>query len=206
GILTISAIVGGQTRTATLTVTVAPGTSYPAGLSMISSPYDYSGQPLSAVFGITGVKLAVWQPGAGIYAYTPNAPADTLRPGQGYWVRLTKAATLATAGTPADPTTDFPIALQAGWNQIGDPFLVPITLGNVHVSSGSATATFAQAAAGTPPMPLLVSGLVYSYSSSAGSGKGAYLLTRSDGSLQPGMGYWIYAYQPVTLIIPHPGQ
>lgn len=203
GSATIAAVVGGQTRTATLTVTTAVGTSFPAGLNMVSVPYDYSGQSLDDLFGYGGVRLATWDGSISQYALTPAAPADALRLGRGYFVRLPRAVTLSRVGTPADPTADFSIPLLPGWNMIGDPFLVPINLSAMHVSSGGASATFSTAVSGTP---LLISSLLYSYSPSANKGTGGYVTLQTTGSLQPGLGYWIYAYAPVTLIIPHPGQ
>ena len=183
GSATIAAVVGGQTRTATLTVTTAVGTSFPAGLNMISAPYDYSGQSLDTLFGYAGVRLATWDGTVGQYAITPTAPADALRLGRGYFVRLPPAVTLSRVGTPADPTADFSIPLLPGWNMIGDPFLVPISLSALHVSSGGAAVPFSTAVSGTP---LLLSSLLYSFSPSANSGNGAYVTLQTNGSLQPG--------------------
>ena len=203
GTVTIAAIVGGQTRTASLTVTTAVGTSFPAGLNMLSVPYDYSGQPLDALFGYAGVRMATEDAAAGQYAFTPIAPADALRLGRSYFVNLPKAVTLTSVGTPADPTADFAIALPAGWNMIGDPFLVPISLGATHVASAAGVLSFSAAVSATP---LLVSSLLYSFSPTAGGGKGGYVPLAPTGSLQPGSGYWIYAYSACSLVIPHPGQ
>lgn len=204
GTATIAVVVGGQTRTASLTVTTAVGTSFPGGLNMISVPYDYSGQPLDELFGYAGVRLATYVPAVGQYAFTPTPPADSLHLGRGYFVRLPATVTLSRAGTPADATMDFSIPLQPGWNMIGDPFLVPISLSATHVSSASgASSTFSAAVSGTP---LLLSSLLYSYSPSANSGKGGYVTLQPGASLQPGLGYWVYAYSPVSLVVPHPGQ
>jgi len=203
GSATISAVVGGQTRTATLTVTTAVGTSFPAGLNMISAPYDYAGQSLDDLFGYANVRLATQDASVGQYAFTPAPPADALRLGRGYFVHLPHAVTLSRVGTPADPAQDFSIPLPAGWNMIGDPFLVPINLSALHVSSGGVVSTFAAAVSGTP---LLLSSLLYSYSPSANKGSGGYVTLQPGGSLQPGQGYWVYAYSSVSLVIPHPGQ
>ncbi len=203
GSATIAAVVGGQTRTATLTVTTAVGTSFPAGLNMISVPYDYSGQSLDDLFGYAGVRLATEDASVGQYAFTPAPPADALRLGRSYFVRLPHAVTLSRVGTPADPMTDFSIPLLPGWNMIGDPFLVPISLNAMHVASGAGVSSFSTAYSGTP---LLVSSLLYSFNSSANSGKGGYVTLQPTGSLQPGQGYWIYAYSSVSLVVPHPGQ
>ena len=204
GTANLAAALGGQTQTATLSVLSAPGTTYPAGLNLLSVPYDYSGQTLDSVFGYAGVRLAVWQPGAGAYALTPNSPADALRPGQGYWVKLPRSLSLTSVGTPADRTTDFSIPLQSGWNQIGDPFPISIKMSGLQAVGSSGTSVpFAQAVTGSP---LLLSALVYGYTPASGTKAGAYAYVSSDGSLQPGQGYWMYAYQAVTLIVPHPAQ
>lgn len=206
GGVTISATTGGQTQTVGLTVLNAPGTTFPAGLNFLSVPYDYSGQSLDTLFGFSGVKLAVWQPqlnqGAGAYVVTPQAPADALRPGAGYWVKLPTAITLTHAGVPTNRTTDFTIPLSAGWNQIGDPFPFSVKRSSLQVSQGGVVSTFLQGATGTP---LMVSDLIYSYTPGTGGGAGSYTSVNDSDSLQPGLGYWVYAYQAVTLIVPHTG-
>ena len=199
----ITATLGGQSATATLTVASAPGTSYPTGLNFISVPYDYSGLSLDSIFGYTGVKLAVWLPAQSQYALTPNSPADALRPGRGYWVNLPHALTLTTVGVSTNKTQDFSIALSPGWNQVGNPFTVPIKLGITRAANGSVQVPFAEAASA---VPLLLSSLVYSYQPAASGATGSYVWTRDTDFLQPGQGYWVYAYQAVTLTIPHPAQ
>ncbi len=205
GTATIAAVVGGQTRTATLTVTNAVGTSFPAGLNMISVPYDYSGQSLDTLFGYTNVRLATWDGTVSQYAITPTAPADALRLGRGYFVHLPAAVTLTRVGTPADPTADFTIPLLPGWNMIGDPFLVPVSLRSLTVSSGGIALPFASAVSGAAGTPLFLSSILYSFSPSANGGGGAYVVLQTNGSLQPGSGYWIYAYSAVSIVVPHPG-
>ena len=203
GTANLAAALGGQTQTASLSVLSAPGTTYPAGLNLLSAPYDYAGQPLDSVFGYAGVRLAVWQPGAGSYLLTPSAPADALRPGQGYWVNLPRALALTSVGVPADAAADFSLPLQAGWNQIGDPFPISIKMSGLQAQSGGTSLPFAQAVSGTAP---LLSALVYGYTPAAGKVGGAYVYVTADSSLQPGQGYWMYAYKAVTLVIPHPAQ
>jgi len=202
GSATISAATGGKTATAGLTVQNFVGTTFPAGLNFLAVPYDYSGLSLDSVFGYTGVKLAVWQPTTGAYAITPTAPADALRPGVGFWVRLPHALTLALAGTPPSQTTNFSIPLSPGWNQIGDPFPVTIKRSSLSIASSGTLSTFLAAASATTP---LVSDLVYRYSPGVGTAAGSYVWVTDSDALQPGLGYWVYAYQAVTLIVPHPG-
>ncbi len=200
GTAVIAAALGGASQTASITVQAAPGTTYPAGTNLISSPYDYSGIPLDSLFGYTGVTLAVFQPTTGAYAFTPTAPADAMHIGQGYWVNLPTAVTLSSVGTPANPAQDFSIALSPGWNQIGQPWTTGETVGSLNVSAGGTTVSFDQASASAP---LLVSSLVYRYAPGTGGAAGGYVYVRDTDTLQPGLGYWVYAYQAATLIVPH---
>lgn len=200
GSAVLSASLGGAAQTATLTVSGEPGTTYPAGLNLLSAPYDYSGMGLDSLFGYTGVLLAAEQPSTGAYAFSPAAPADALHLGRGYWVNLPHAVTLSTVGTPAPAGQDFSVALSPGWNQIGQPWTTSETLGSLNVSAGSAAVSFDQASSASP---LLVSSLVYRYAPGTGATAAGYIWVRDTDTLQPGLGYWIYAYQAVTLVFPH---
>jgi hypothetical protein len=83
----------------------------------------------------------------------------------------------------------FAAALSAGWNQIGDPFptAVPVstlTSAGVPLSANS-----------------IVSSTLYRYD----TGAGAYVaLNPVADTLQPYVGYWIYAQSSATLSIPLP--
>ena len=200
GSAVLSASLAGTAQTATLTVSGEPGTTYPAGLNLLSAPYDYSGMGLDSLFGYTGVLLAAEQPSTGAYAFSPAAPADALHLGRGYWVNLPHAVTLSTVGTPAPAGQDFSVALSPGWNQIGQPYTTSETLGSLNVSAGGSAVSFDQASAAAP---LLVSSLVYRYAPGSGATAAGYVWVRDTDTLQPGLGYWIYAYQAVTLVFPH---
>ncbi len=96
---------------------------FPAGLQMISAPYNYTGSDAATVLNVTpalSLKLAAWEASRQRYRTYPQAPADQIRPGMGYWVMLDTASDVTLPGAAApDPTG---IALGAGWNIIGDPF------------------------------------------------------------------------------------
>lgn len=145
------------------------------------------------MFGYAGVKVAVWQPALFAYALTPAAPADAVRLGRGYWVRLPQSLTVSAAGTPADTNADFRLDLPTGWNQVGDPFLSAIPLTGLKIASGGTVSPFAQAS-GTGG---LVGAGVYAYDQAQGGYFPAV-------ALQPGQGYWMWAALPVTLVVPHP--
>ena len=85
--------------------------TFPAGLQLVSTPFDYSSLGFDGLFGTlntapTGTTpngnrthVAVWNPTTLSYALDPTAPADTLRLGIGYWVYLKAAVPVLQSGT-----------------------------------------------------------------------------------------------------------
>ena len=163
---------------------------------MFSVPADYSAIPLGTALSQSSPKLAVWDPTMTQYVLSPNAPADALRPGQGYWVRFSQATDLYALATPTPTDKPFMISLKKGWNMIGDPFPGTIGLGAVQVQSGGQTYASVDAAgkAGVTDVTL------YSYPAGANS----YQTEDTGGSLVPYTGYWLYAFQDCTLSVSAP--
>ena len=195
----ITAALSGSTPSATLTITPTPGTSFSAGLKFFSVPFDYPGMGLDGVFGYSGVKLAAWNPASFQYMLTPNAPADQLRLGYGYWARFPKDVTLEQVGVPADPKAAFPVPLLSGWNAVGDPFPAPLALKSLTFVGAGGPLSFDQASGPGG----IIKASVYAYDPSLNSG-GGYSALGADGRLQPGQGYWIYALQQATMSVPPP--
>lgn len=197
---TITAALEGVTKSATLAVTPTPGTQFAGGLNFFSVPFDYPGVPLDRLFGYPGVTLAAWSPDTFQYALTPNPPADQVRLGRGYWARFPRALALTSLGVAADVSQDFVIPLETGWNSIGNPFLAPVPLGSLTIAAGGTSLPFRQASGpgGT------VSAAVFGYDASLNGGMGGYFTVAPGDPLQPGHGYWIEAFQLVTLKVPHP--
>lgn len=191
--VTVTASLNGANQSAALSVTPAPGTVFGAGLRLISLPFDYPGVTPNALFGLSGVRMAVWSPAALQYAVTPNAPASDLRLGRGYWIRLPSDAKATTLGAPADPARDFEIGLERGWNQIGQPFPTATPFSALKVRSGAQTQAFADAVGANA-----ISGAVYGFTPGT---PGAYAALDA---LAPGQGAWVYAFAPATLVFPHP--
>ena len=88
--------------------------TFAAGFQFVSTPYDYSALGFDGLFGTLNTAasgttpngnrshVAVWNPLVGAYALDPNAPADSLRLGVGYWVYLKNAVPVTQQGaTPA---------------------------------------------------------------------------------------------------------
>lgn len=171
--------------------------TYPAGLQMISSPYDYSAESVSQLFGSAKTVIVQWDTAAGQYAVSPNAPADHMRLGQGYWVRLGQATKPAGGGPSADPTQNFSLSLPAGWSQIGDPFFVSVPVSSLEFSQNGQTLSFADATSGETP---LINPNLYDYDQTSSS----YQPITAGQSLASGSGYWIETSSPVTVIFPAP--
>jgi subtilase family serine protease len=180
---------------------LVPANTFAAGLQMISAPYDFSGLgDFATLFGLAtplatpNPRLIQWQPAFGVYVFYPTAPADTLRLGQGYWIKFPSANFLHRLGVPASLTQSFRIPLVAGWNQIGDPFLGSVPLSTVTADTAAGSGAVALTAAASP-----VQSNLFRYD----PGTGAYVAVDPvSGTLDPYNGYWIYAKQAAVLIVP----
>jgi hypothetical protein len=164
----------------------------PSGLQMFSLPYTYAGGNLATLLGYSNPMLAVWSPSTALYAITPTAPANQISLGQGYWVIFPQAVTITQSGTAASTSQNFDITLNAGWNMIGDPFLVSVPVANLLFNNG--TETFAQATSGNTP---LIGSTVWAYPG------GASGYTQAT-TLVPEQGDWIFASSNTDVQVPHP--
>jgi hypothetical protein len=180
--------------------TPPPGTglkTFQPGLVMLSVPYDYPNDDAAALLGLQPAdltqKLATYMSDAAGFSYYANSVAAHLRLGRGYFVRLSKAATITKTGTPAPTNQNYNLALNTGWNLIGDPFLASINWGAVKVQVPGQNTPLTETQA--VQQGVLKSGLLT-------LNGGSYV---SSSSLDPWVGYWIRATKPVTLVIPPPG-
>ena len=172
-----------------------------AGLQMISAPFDYtsSGGDFAALFGLTpplrspSPRLIQWQPDLNVYVFYPTSPADTLRPGQAYWIKFPAPAFIHLPGVAVPTSQSFQITLKPGWNQIGDPFQSPAPLSGmtVDVPTGGYSGVIATSQ--------LVQPTLYRYNMASGQYD---TLSSTTDSLQPYDGVWIYARTTVVLSIP----
>ena len=180
---------------------LAPAYVFPAGLQMISAPFDYTatGADFAALFGLTpplrspSARLIQWESDLNAYVFYPTSPADTLRPGQAYWVKFPAATYIRLGGTAVPITQAFQITLKQGWNQISDPFLSAAPLSGItaDLPAGGSSAHIATST--------LVQTPLYHYNMASG----AYdALDATTGALQPYDGAWIYAKTTVVLSIP----
>ncbi len=164
--------------------------TFPAALSLVSAPYDYPGVQVGDLLNIatgdrgTNFVFSAWD--VSRYFFYPTHPvASTFRLGRGYFMRHTANIALSTEGALADATRPFSIALNNGWNLIGNPFLFDIDWTRVDVVDGGVEKPHGQAVTDGA-----ISAALYSYVS------GSYIL---DFRLLPWRGYWVRAYRNVVL-------
>ncbi|MDQ2688365.1 MAG: hypothetical protein M3Y28_10925, partial [Armatimonadota bacterium] len=170
--------------------------TFPAGLHLFSVPKDLSGVPLTQALSVAAPKLAVWQPQLAQYILTPTAPADALRPGQGYWARFPTATSLFDLGAPTPTNQPFAIPIQNGWNMIGDPFPTAVSGGNIRLLKGGKVYSLTD-----PVARILLAPTLYSYDEATGQYQAHAL--RSD-ALAPYVGYWLFSRCDGSLLVSPP--
>lgn len=165
-------------------------------LSLVSSPYDYSGIAGNSVAQLLGVPsgdvtdgafaFLTWSPTGNTYVNYPTAPANTFHLGDGYFMQETNLnvnLSLTTIGTPATPNTVFQLHMKPGWNLIGDPFSFPINFLNLKVQAADGTQQDILTAQ-TGANPTLGAAL-WGYSA------GVYEVSFT---LDPWVGYWLQVF------------
>ena len=193
---------------ATSSFALLPLATFPAGISLISLPYDYT-PTLTDAASLLGTSLiATYDPSLQPAAYRlyssanlPGANGKVIVAGHGYWIKDSATEALFVAGAPV--STPFPQPLSPGWNMIGDPFTNPLDINSLTFTAAIPVNSIS---AGTPipyqtaiadqllgttiwgynPLPL------NSYSAAS--------------TLQPFVGYWIYVEStPLNIIFTNSG-
>jgi len=194
----------GKVVTRTIDVPALPSQDFGTGLQMVSFPYNFSDPTPTTVFGLqqTDFNLLQWNPTISEYVVVSR-----IVPGQGYWLSLTSAKHINLQGgtpLPLGGTTNFEIPLQNGWNQIGNPFTLPVRWGDVQVITTDASnpnylnpLTIDQASQAGLILPT-----IYSYDTTTGS----YQFDQNfETNLVPLQGYWVKALVPnLSLLVPPP--
>lgn len=176
------------------------------GLDMVSVPYAFANTDAEHVFQSLGGlqpgqlgSLVRWDPTALTYRWFPNPFVTNITSGFGYWL-LNKAST--TIVLPADATvlpenTVVNVELKKGWNQIGDPFTLPLKLLDLQVIMPEGQITMQEAINRQVLQPAL-----FAYDPSTGG----YVWedTLSNMYFQPYLGYWLLAYRDMTLVMTTP--
>jgi uncharacterized protein YfaT (DUF1175 family) len=145
------------------------------------TPGVSSSKTAAELFGPNLLGVFHWDPtmpgpeGSGGYLVCTN---QTLVPGWGYWVKMSAAYVADMTGTAvASPKT---MALNKGWEQIGNPFEVDIAVSKVSITKNFVTKSLAEAYAAGWISPL------FSYDGSA-----YQILDLTSGVLHKGQGFWV---------------
>jgi len=168
----------------------------PAGWHMVSIPGQIcSGGDVCGALqdDLDPFFLFAFDPTIGGYVMAPPCDGIDISPGIGYWVRTYNDEVLIDVNVEL-PTPPLTVDMKEGWNQIGDPFPLPVCLRGIQVVNGTQTASFTEASdLGW------VSQHLFSYDPGIG---GYQMLNPPDGELEPWQGYWFRAYVNCKLIIP----
>ncbi|MEZ8218941.1 conserved repeat domain-containing protein [Candidatus Fervidibacteria bacterium JGI MDM2 SSWTFF-3-K9] len=131
----------------------------------------------------------------------PTKPFSEI--GTGFFVKPRQTVTLRPSNGRLPPTDTVEVALQVGWNLIGFPIPieVPWRLSTIQVRSGTTTKPLAQATDVVTPF-------MWRWDEFANAYKFVYdkSLAQGDfeGEIRPWEAYFIYAFQPCTLVVPVP--
>jgi hypothetical protein len=175
--------------------TLNPDFVFSGGQQMVSLPYEYGTQNAADVFGIArgAFQMAKFLPAQNRYAFYPDAPANQIHLGEGFFVKLPSPIAFINPGQEAPPGI-FQKPLTPGWQIIGDPFLLAVSVNQIRVRLGDGTVLSMQAAF---DRGVLLNDVIGWF----GNG-----YTHNEQVLQPFRGYYVRAFQAVTLLIPDPRQ
>lgn len=166
-----------------------------AGLSMTSTPFDYSSSAPDIQTLIDDdpadprLRLAVYDTIGQRYVLYPTPPANTFRLGKGYFMRLSQNVALTTEGIRA-PTvgSGFDIQLIEGWNLIGHVYEFPVDLFACKVVFQGAEISLQDASARG-----LLNASLYTLN---------FNQYQQVFRLDPYTAYWVRAFQNVILRVP----
>ncbi|MEM1544756.1 MAG: hypothetical protein QW795_08755 [Candidatus Bathyarchaeia archaeon] len=160
--------------------------------------YVFGAPPLIARWGVVNA--------AGHQGYLRSGEfVKELSPGRAYWVLLRNDVILAIDAPDVDRSQPFRIAnepvwdlndFDVGWQQVGNPYPFPVNSSAVQVMLKSGQIFSLQEAVQRG----IVMGVVYHYSVTLDPP--AYVaINVGDWVLQPFTGYWIYKFQPCSLVV-----
>lgn len=185
----IATVVSGKETTG-VNFAISAIRTFPAGLQLISLPYDYPLDDPAELLGADPATflMAAWEPTTNRYHYYQSAPADRFRLGTGYWLKLHEVHELAREGIEAGDVHELSLrAGTSGWNLVGGFFNDPLDFYALNVRDRNGVVhTMQQAmAAGLVRSPLFAY-VLGSYTTSSVA--------------EPYVGYWLNVGDDVTII------
>ncbi|MCL5284121.1 MAG: carboxypeptidase regulatory-like domain-containing protein, partial [Armatimonadetes bacterium] len=183
-----SASVTPGTETQNINFAMNPLHTFPGPLTLVSAPYDYSGTDVAQLLGIQNISrfyFVGWENNQ--YIYYPTAPANVLHLGTGYFLSYQSNIALSVQGSAAPTNQVYSLPVKPGWNLIGDPFPFSIDWLKVQILYNGQTLSLLDA-----QTQGLIGAALWTYQS------GQYQLAFT---LEPWIGDWVQAFQPVTILI-----
>lgn len=160
-----------------------------AGFQMVSLPFTFDNADPAAVLGLDPGEFILlrWDTAQRRYALV-----NSVRPGEGYWLRVNADQTLnlngaKVAGDAFSSTLRLP--LPQGWVQIGNPYPYPVPIGLIRFIDRQGFAmTFAEAVERG-----LVRSVLFYYDVTPPAGYRSISFLRDPSApMMPGRGYWIF--------------
>ncbi len=154
--------------------------------------------------GLNTARLMRWNAQSGNYE-----SVTTLRPGEGYFLKVNTTTRLDLTGEPVNGT--FTIDLQPGWNLIANPYLLPViwNLDAIQVRRNGTTLSLREARAAGWLEDYLWTWRQDPNDPTRGRYHLVYdpqLLPNAEGALEPWQAYWILAREACTLVFNPPSR
>lgn len=176
--------------TRSLVVPMTTRVDLKTGFQMVSLPFAFDNTDPAAVLGLEQGDFALLRWDATQRRY---ALVNSIRPGEGYWLRVNTDHTLTLTGAKMAGDAfggTLRLALPQGWVQIGNPYPYPVPIGLIRfidVTQGFAM-TYAEAV-----QRGLVRSVLFYYDTTPPAGyKMVSLYSDPSAPMMPGRGYWIY--------------
>lgn len=160
------------------------------GFQMVSLPFAFDNADPAAVLGLDPGEFVLlrWDTAQRRYALV-----NSVRPGEGYWLRVSTDQTLNLSGAKVAGDAfggTLRLSLPQGWVQIGNPYPYPVPIGLIRfidTKQGFAV-TFTEAVERG-----LVRSVLFYYDATPPAGyRSISLLSDPSAPMMPGRGYWIY--------------
>ncbi|MGQ9542206.1 MAG: FlgD immunoglobulin-like domain containing protein [Armatimonadota bacterium] len=160
------------------------------GFQMVSLPFAFDNADPAVVLGLDPGEFILlrWDTAQRRYAQV-----NSVRPGEGYWLRVNTDQTLTLNGAKVAGDAfggTLRLSLPQGWVQIGNPYPYPVPIGLIRfVDTKAGTAiTFAEAVERG-----VVRSVLFYYDATPPAGyRSISLLSDPSAPMMPGRGYWIY--------------
>lgn len=171
----------------------------PAGLRLVTLPVFTEARDSRAVLSVEPAQIAWFDSAAHQYVLSPSTDV-IFRPGKAFWVKLSQDAQPNIGGELPAMHQPFTISLQPGWNLVGNPWLTEWQwdVQAMQVQQNGRTLSLNEAADLVEPYAWRWDGTQYQlvFDNS--------ILQGVIDRVQAWEGVWMFAYQPVNLIVPPP--